>query len=122
MRTKLNLSVAVILWCCNLTACGDDGNKTSAANSGSSGTSSSNNGGGSGGKGNSSQPPLVVSAEPGTVFGIVTDIGTGAAVPGAEVTGGGQTVSTDAKGTFSLEGLDAGDVTLAINVEGYAPA
>ncbi len=30
--------------------------------------------------------------------------------------------TTDDKGTFSLEGLDAGDVTLAISVEGYAPA
>jgi len=121
MRPKLNLSVAVILLCCNLTACGDSGSNATGSNGGQGGTSGQG-ASGSGGKGNGSQPPLVVPAEPGTVFGIVTDIGTGAAVPGAQVTGGGQTATTDSKGAFSLEGLDAGDVTLAIEVEGYAPA
>src|SRR6478752_5183757 len=119
MRTKLTLSVAVFLLCCNLAACGDSG--SSGANAGSGGTGQTG-GGGRGGKGNSSEPPLVPPAEPGTVYGIVTDIGTGAAVAGAEVTGGGQSTTTDAKGTFSLEGLDEGEVTLSINVEGYAPA
>src|SRR6478735_11831096 len=120
MRSKLTPSIAIALLCCNLAACGDDNNK--GTNTGSGGQSGNNSHGGAGGKGNSSEPPLVVPAEPGTVFGIVTDIGTGAAVAGAEVTGGGQSTTTDAKGTFSLEGLDEGEVTLSINVEGYAPA
>ncbi|HYQ00973.1 MAG TPA: carboxypeptidase-like regulatory domain-containing protein [Polyangiaceae bacterium] len=120
MRSKLTPSIAIALLCCNLAACGDDNNKTTGSGSG--GQSGNNSHGGTGGKGNSSEPPLVVPAEPGTVFGIVTDIGTGAAVAGAEVIAGDQTATTDAKGSFSIEGLDAGDVTLAINAEGYAPA
>src|SRR6478609_419810 len=120
MTSMLTPSIAIALLCCNLAACGDDNNK--ATNTGSGGQSGNNSHGGAGGKGNSSEPPLVVPAEPGTVFGIVTDIGTGAAVAGAEVTDGDQTTTTDAKGSFSLEGLDANDLTLAINAEGYAPA
>lgn len=114
MRSKLSSSIALVLLCCNLAGCGDD--KSSGAPGGNGGASSQ------GGTGNGSEPPLVVPAEPGTVFGIVTDIGTGAAVAGAEVTAGDQTTTTDAKGSFSLEGLEAGDVTLAISAEGYAPA
>jgi|GEM_PF-384017 len=122
MRTKLNLAAAVILLCHSLAACGDDGDKSSATGGdGNGGASGANGGAGKGGKGGGSGP-LVPAAEPGTVYGIVTDIGTGAGVPGAEVTGGGQSTTTDEKGTFSLEGLDEGDVTLAISVEGYAPA
>jgi len=119
MRSKLTLSVALLVSCCSLVACGDSGSSATDGNGGSGGSSGSN---GSAGKGNGSPPPLVVPEEPGTVFGIVTDIGTGAAVPGAEVTAGGQSTITDAKGAFSLEGLDEGEVTLAIDVDGYAPA
>lgn len=122
MRSKLTLSLALIVSCCSLVACGDSGSSATNGNGGSSGSNGNGNGGGNGGKGNGSQPPRVVPAEPGTVFGIVTDIGTGAAVAGAEVTAGGQSTTTDAKGTFSIEGLDEGEVTLAIEVEGYAPA
>ena len=121
MRTKLNLSVAVLLLSCNLAACGDSGSD-SGASAGSAGSSAQNGAGGRTSKGNGSEGPLVQPAEPGTVYGIVTDIGTGAAVAGAEVTGGGQSTTTDAKGAFSLEGLDAGEVTLAISLDGYAPA
>lgn len=120
MTSKLTPSIAIALLCCNLAACGDDSKGATPGSGGEKGGSSQ--GGGSGGRGNGSEPPLVVPAEPGTVFGIVTDIGTGAAVAGAEVTAGDQTTTTDAKGSFSLEGLDAGDVTLAISAEGYAPA
>lgn len=119
MRTKLSLSVALVLVCCNLPACGDD---NSGASNGNGGASGQTGGAGRGGKGNSAEPPLVTPAEPGTVYGIVTDIGTGAAVAGAEVTAAGQSTTTDAKGTFALEGLDPGEVTLAITIEGYAPA
>jgi len=120
MRSKLSPSIAIVLLCCNLAACGDDNNGATPGGGGASGNNS--HGGGSGNKGNGTEPPLVVPAEPGTVFGIVTDIGTGAAVAGAEVTAFDQSTTTDAKGSFSLEGLDAGDVTLAISAEGYAPA
>lgn len=121
MRTKLNFTVAaIVLLCHSLVACGDD--SSSGATAGAGGTSGTSGTGGKGGKGGGTEPPLVVPEEPGTVYGIVTDIGTGAGVPGAEVTGGGQSTTTNDKGTFSLEGLDAGDVTLAISVEGYAPA
>jgi len=122
MRTQLSLSLAILFCCCNLTACGDSGNGATGGNGGTGGANGGTGANGHGGKGSVSEPPLVVPAEPGTVFGIVTDIGTGAAVAGAEVSGGGQTTTTDSKGTFSLAGLDAGDVTLAIEVEGYAPA
>jgi hypothetical protein len=120
MRTKRNLAAAVLFLCHSLVACGDDAPKTDAM-AGSGGASGANGGGGKGGKGGGTGP-LVPAAEPGTVYGIVTDIGTGAGVPGAEVTGGGQSTTTDEKGTFSLEGLDEGDVNLSISVEGYAPA
>ena len=120
MTSKLNLCVTVLLLCCNLAACGDGGSDGATAGSG--GSSGQTGSSGKGGKGSSSEPPLVTPAEPGTVYGIVTDIGTGAGVPGAQVTGGGHTATTDAKGTFSVAGLDAGDLTLAISIDGYAPA
>jgi hypothetical protein len=120
MRTKLSLAAAVILLCHGLAACGDDGPKVDAGD-GNGGATGANGGGGQGGKGGG-KGPLVTPAEPGTVYGIVTDIGTGAGVPGAEVMGGGQTTTTDETGTFSLEGLDEGELNLAISVEGYAPA
>jgi len=124
MRTKLNLTVAAtLLLCHSLAACGDGGSSgASPGSGGASGSNGSSGASGKGGKGGGSEPPLVTPAEPGTVYGIVTDIGTGAGVPGAEVTGGGRSTTTDEKGTFSLEGLDAGDLTLAISIEGYAPA
>jgi len=115
MKSMFNLSAAVLVLSCSLLGCGNDSN-------GASGAAGASGAGGAGGKGNHSEPPLVTPAEPGTVYGIVTDIGTGAGVAGAEVTGGGQSTTTDEKGTFSLAGLDAGDLTLSISVEGYAPA
>ena len=118
MRTNLNVAVAVIALCTSMVACGSGG--SSGAVGGAGGTSAAH--GGRGGRSGGAEGPLVVSAQPGTVYGIVTDIGTGAGIAGAEVTGGGQTTTTDDRGTFSLEGLDPGEVTLAISVDGYAPA
>jgi hypothetical protein len=57
----------------------------------------------------------------GTINGIVSDIGTGARLSGAAVSGGGQSATTDAKGEFTLAGLAAGNVTLSISKSGYAP-
>jgi hypothetical protein len=74
-----------------------------------------------GGGGGSGPPSVVTPSEPGTVYGIVTDIGTSAGIAGALVSGGGKIATTDAQGTFSLAGLTAGDVTLSISGTDYAP-
>jgi hypothetical protein len=58
----------------------------------------------------------------GTINGIVSDIGSGARVSGATVTGGGQTATTDDRGQFTLAGLAAGTVQLTITKTGYAPS
>src|SRR6185369_1927177 len=77
--------------------------------------------GGGGGKpathadGGPDTPGVVTPSGPGTVYGIVTDIGTGAGIPGVMVTGGGQSGTTDGQGTFSLSGLAPGPVNLTIN-------
>lgn len=138
MRTHVSFGIAATLLCHGLVACGgggsssDDGEKGGTSGKGgssgttgkggSSGTSGKGGTSSKGGSGGSSEAPLVVPEEPGTVFGIVTDIGTGAGIPDADVTGGGQSTTTDEKGNFSLEGLDAGDVTISIVSEDYAPA
>ncbi len=74
-------------------------------------------GGGGGGSGPDASPV----GHPGTVNGLVTDIGTGARVSGASVSGGGMTTTTDEKGEFTLTGLQAGDVSLSFDKTGYAP-
>lgn len=113
MKSKIGLAFAIALSCQGFLACsgGDD----AAGNGGHPGT------GGTGAKGGSSEP-IVPAAEPGTIYGIVTDIGTGAGVPGAEVTSGDQSATTDEHGAFELDGLAAGDVTVTIEASGYAPA
>jgi hypothetical protein len=58
----------------------------------------------------------------GSLNGIVTDIGTGARIGGATVTGGGQSATTGADGTFTISGLAAGKVNLSIAKSGYAPS
>lgn len=128
MRTHLSLAFVITLLCQNLIACGDDGADDSAETGGKSGRGGTGGrdatGGKSpeGGEGGSSEPPRVTPEEPGTVYGIVTDIGTGAGVPGAFVEAGGQSTTTDERGTFELDRLDEGEVTLAISAEDYAPA
>ena len=74
-----------------------------------------------GGGGKSGPPSVVTPSEPGTVYGIVTDIGTGAGVAGALVTGGGKSATTDSQGSFLLAGLPTGDVNLSISGADYAP-
>ena len=79
--------------------------------------------GGGGGTGGDAGPPdggQVSGA--GTINGIVSDIGTGARVSGATVTGGGQTATTDDRGQFTLAGLAAGTVQVSITRTGYAPS
>jgi len=56
-----------------------------------------------------------------TVNGIVSDIGTGARISGATVTGGGRSTITDQQGEFTLSGLAVGSVNLAISKSDYAP-
>ncbi len=125
MRTQLSLAFVITLLCQNLIACGDDGADGTAETGGKSGTGGRDATGGKspeGGEAGSSEPPRVTPEEPGTVYGIVTDIGTGAGVSGARVEAGGQSTTTDERGTFELDGLDEGEVTLAISAEDYAPA
>ena len=56
-----------------------------------------------------------------SIGGLVTDVGTGAGVAGAQVTGAGKSATTDAQGQFTLESLPAGDVQLTVTQSGYAP-
>ncbi len=56
-----------------------------------------------------------------SIGGLVTDVGTGTGVAGAQVTGGGKSTTTDAQGQFTLEALPAGDVQLTVAKSGYAP-
>src|SRR6185503_1880723 len=57
----------------------------------------------------------------GTLYGIVSDIGTAARLAGVKVSGGGQTATTDAQGTFTLTGLAAGSVNVSAASDDYAP-
>jgi hypothetical protein len=137
MKSKIGLAFAIALSCQGFLACGggdDDaaGNGAHSGTGGSGGTGAKGGSGGTGAKGGTSgtgakggtgsSEPIVPADEPGTIYGIVTDIGTGAGVPGAEVTSGGQSATTDEHGAFELDGLAAGDVTVAIDASGYAPA
>jgi hypothetical protein len=58
---------------------------------------------------------------PNSVTGLVNDIGTSARLAGVTVTGGGQTTTTAADGTFQLKNLAAGKVSLTFSKTGYAP-
>ena len=71
--------------------------------------------------GNNGNPDSGTSGGSGVVTGVVTDIGTGARVSGATVSGGGKSTTTDAQGGFSLNGLASGAVELSISKTGYAP-
>lgn len=55
--------------------------------------------------------------------GFVTDLGTGAKLPGVTVqaVGGGQTATTDETGAFTLSGLAEGKAKLSFVKSGYAP-
>jgi Carboxypeptidase regulatory-like domain len=79
-------------------------------------------GGGGGGGQTDAGPDGGQVSGAGTINGIVSDIGTGARVSGATVTGGGQTATTDDRGQFTLAGLAAGNVSLSITRSGYAPS
>ena len=57
----------------------------------------------------------------GTVNGMVTDLGTGARVPNASVSGGGQSTVTDSRGEFTLGSLAAGTVSISVTASGFAP-
>jgi len=81
---------------------------------------------GGGGGGGGSMPDAPPDSPPvggaGTINGIVSDIGTGARVAGASVTGGGKSTTTDNQGAFTLAGLASGNVELSIAKPGYAPS
>jgi len=113
---KPSLGLAVALLCTQaLVGCGSGG--TPAAVDGGPDSAAGPGKDGPGGD----VPVVVTPSGPGTVYGIVTDIGSGAGLAGAVVTGGGQTATTDGKGTFTLAGLAAGNVNLSISIADYAP-
>ena len=58
---------------------------------------------------------------PGNITGNVVD-GSGAAFPGASVTGAGLTTTTDANGNYTLNQVPAGSVTLVASAAGHSPA
>src|SRR5262245_30786808 len=70
---------------------------------------------------NNNNPDAAPIDEAGTVIGVVSDIGTGGRVSGATVSGGGKTATTDERGEFVLTGVAAGEVSVSIEKEGYAP-
>lgn len=59
---------------------------------------------------------------PRSVNGLVMNQATGVGIAEATVTGGGKSAVTDSRGYFSLDGLEAGQVTLTITHEDFAPA
>lgn len=59
---------------------------------------------------------------PYSINGLVMDQATGVGLSGAAVSGGGKSTVTDSRGYFSLEGLAAGQVTLSVTQDGFAPA
>ncbi|MGC4000808.1 MAG: carboxypeptidase regulatory-like domain-containing protein [Anaeromyxobacter sp.] len=71
-----------------------------------------------GGGGGSSTPPTTT---PNTVFGVVTDAGTGGRLAGVAVAAGARTTTTDDAGEFTLTGVPAGAVKLTLTLDGYAP-
>lgn len=79
-------------------------------------------GGGGGGAPDAPGPDAPAAGGAGSINGIVSDIGTGARVAGATVTGGGKTATTDGQGAFTLAGLASGNIGLSIARSGYAPS
>jgi hypothetical protein len=86
---------------------------------GGSGSSTSTGGtGGTGGGGGSAGLPTQSAGPAQTVNGLVTDLGTGARLGAVTVSGGGQTTTTAADGSFALTGIGA--ATLTFTKDGYA--
>ncbi|MFZ2649225.1 MAG: carboxypeptidase-like regulatory domain-containing protein [Burkholderiaceae bacterium] len=101
--------LSIMALCFALAACGGG---SGGAVTGTGGGTGGGGGGGSGGGGGGGGPA-------GTVNGIVTDIGTGARLAGVEVSGVGSSVTTDAKGEFTLTAVTSAN--LSFSKAGYAP-
>jgi hypothetical protein len=114
MTMNRRLAIAVALSGQLLLACGSSSGPSF-------GDGSADAASGPGHDGGSSDTPAVTPSGPGTVYGVVTDIGSGARLAGALVTGGGQSATTDQQGTFTLAGMAAGNVNLSISKMEYAP-
>jgi hypothetical protein len=116
MSINPRLSVVIALLCCQpLVGCGSGGTPDSKFDGAADAPA------GLGKDGGMNDTPAVTPSGPGTVYGIVTDIGSGAGLAGAVVTGGGQSATTDGQGTFTLAGLAAGTVNLSVTSHDYAP-
>ena len=74
-----------------------------------------------GSKGGGSTGGTTVTSTPNSMTGIVTDVGTGGRLGGATVSGGGQSTTSAADGSFQLANLPAGAVHLSVVKSGYAP-
>jgi hypothetical protein len=59
---------------------------------------------------------------PGSITGLVMDLGTGVGIPSAAVSAAGKSTTTDARGYFTLDGLASGPVTVTVTKTGFAPA
>jgi hypothetical protein len=113
MTMNRRLAFALALLCQTLAACGSD-------NPGGASTSDAAAGAGKDAPGGD-VPVVVTPSGPGTVYGIVMDIGSSAGLAGATVTGGGQSATTDGQGRFTLAGLTTGNVNFSVTLEDYAP-
>jgi hypothetical protein len=112
MTMNRRLAFPIALLCQALVACGSSSSGPGLATA---------DGGGDTAAPGMDGAPVITPSGPGTVYGVVTDIGNGAPLAGAVVTGGGQSATTDARGTFTLAGLVAGNVNLSISNKNYAP-
>jgi hypothetical protein len=109
------LTVSILLLGHGLVACGGDDQGSAKTPDGGATVPAKDGGGGD----ISVAPPTP--SGPGTVYGIVSDIGNSAGIAGVTVTGGGQTATTDGKGAFTLAGLAAGPVNISAAADDYAP-
>jgi TolB protein len=67
-------------------------------------------------------PKPVEPPETGSIAGTVTDADTGAPIEGAAVSVDGEEAVTGQDGTYRIDGLEAGEHTVAAEAEGYQPA
>jgi hypothetical protein len=120
MHMNRSFTLAIALLGQALVACGGD-NKAGTTPGDGSASLDGGNQSVDGARGGGDVPMAVGPSGPGTVYGVVTDIGSGAGVAGVTVSGGGQTATTDGRGAFTLGGLAVGSVNLSVEAKDYAP-
>lgn len=68
------------------------------------------------------QEAVDIALQPAALTGVVSDYQTGQPLAGVAVTAGGQSVTSDADGSYRLERLHGGDLSLAAELAGFEPA